>query len=136
MTDTIKNNSMVIQFTIKSVFLGLKTDKDGWKHNAYHVVLGIRGSNMDFTYRMGTGIKGEPCKIDVLYSIISDLYTYSEGMSFDNFCSEYGYDTDSKKAEQTYDQIIDQSKQFIGMINSPENSDISLDGLRELFEDY
>jgi hypothetical protein len=41
-----------------------------------------------------------PHAADVLYSIILD--SSAVGQSFRSWCSEYGYDTDSRKAEETY----------------------------------
>jgi hypothetical protein len=43
----------------------------------------------------------KPPKIeDVMYSLLADSYAASG--TFAEFCSEYGYDTDSRKALDTY----------------------------------
>ena len=39
------------------------------------------------------------------YSILSCLTKYDPGI-FENFCSEFGYDTDSKNAERTYNAVV------------------------------
>jgi hypothetical protein len=41
------------------------------------------------------------------YSILACLEKYDPG-TFENFCSECGYDTDSKKAETTYKAVLKQ----------------------------
>jgi len=35
------------------------------------------------------------------YDVLTSLTTYDPG-TFENFCADYGYDTDSRKAEKTY----------------------------------
>ena len=39
------------------------------------------------------------------YTILACMTKYDPG-DFENFCSEYGYDTDSKKAEKTYNAVL------------------------------
>lgn len=39
------------------------------------------------------------------YSLLAALTKYDPG-SFENFCGEYGYDTDSRKAENTYRAVV------------------------------
>lgn len=39
------------------------------------------------------------------YDVLACLTKYDPG-TFENFCSEYGYDTDSKKAEKTYKAVV------------------------------
>jgi hypothetical protein len=36
---------------------------------------------------------------DVLYSLLSDGSAYFDAQTFEDWCSDYGYDTDSRKAE-------------------------------------
>jgi hypothetical protein len=40
-------------------------------------------------------------KLPTAYDVLASLTKYDPG-TFDNFCGEFGYDTDSRKAEQTY----------------------------------
>ena len=39
------------------------------------------------------------------YDVLATITKYDPG-SFEYFCSEYGYDTDSRKAEQTYKAVL------------------------------
>ena len=41
------------------------------------------------------------------YSVLSCLTKYDPG-DFENFCADFGYDTDSKKAEKTYNAVFDE----------------------------
>jgi hypothetical protein len=46
-------------------------------------------------------IKG---KVPTAYDVLANLITTNPG-SFEDFCSEYGYDVDSRKAEKTYNNV-------------------------------
>lgn len=46
------------------------------------------------------------------YSILACLTTYDPG-TFEDFCSEFGYDTDSKRAEKTYNAVV---KEWVGVM--------------------
>jgi len=60
-------------------------------------------TNLDYVKEFCTLIKGtEPTAYDVLVSITK----YDPG-TFEDFCSEFEYDTDSKKAEKTYNAVKD-----------------------------
>lgn len=41
------------------------------------------------------------------YSVLACMTKYDPG-DFKNFCDDYGYDTDSKKAEKVYDAVFDE----------------------------
>lgn len=41
----------------------------------------------------------------VAYDILSCIQKYDPG-TFENFCSDYGYDNDSRRAEQTYHAVV------------------------------
>ena len=45
--------------------------------------------------------------VPTMYDILTCLTKYDPD-SFENFCSEYGYDTDSRKAEKTYNAVYDE----------------------------
>ena len=45
--------------------------------------------------------------VPTMYDILVCLTKYDPD-SFENFCSEYGYDTDSRKAEKTYNAVCDE----------------------------
>lgn len=44
-------------------------------------------------------------KIPTAYALLSCL-TKSDPCTFENFCSDFGYDTDSRNAEKTYKAVI------------------------------
>lgn len=45
--------------------------------------------------------------VPTMYDILTCLTKYDPD-SFENFCSEYGYDTMSDKAEKTYNAVYDE----------------------------
>lgn len=44
-------------------------------------------------------------RIPVAYDLLACITKYDPG-SFENFCGDYGYDTDSRKAEETYRAVV------------------------------
>lgn len=89
--------------------LGLR-EKDGWKHNAWVISLhrggdgnGPRMHVADITWKSGTGIKGKPNPAQVLARVCQECLETSE-CSFDEWCLNNGYDTDSRKAFAIYEQ--------------------------------
>ena len=104
------------QVRMKScVHLGERTeDTDGkpWIHDAYSVELICDGRTIVVPWRQGVGFrkkspinpyKGTPVppKVEaVLSSLLSDARAGS--LTFEDFCGEFGYDTDSREAMATY----------------------------------
>lgn len=52
----------------------------------------------------------EPTTYDILYCLQGDCR--AEGTSFMNWCSEFGYDNDSIKAQNIYSQCIDEARKL------------------------
>lgn len=83
-------------------------DADGWEHHAGTVTLRYVDAHdthhsISTPYKVGMGI--DPTTItaaDVLHSVASDAQYGRE--AFEDFCSELGYDTDSRKAYATWEQ--------------------------------
>lgn len=72
----------------------------------------------------------EPKLADVLHCLVMDSDVLNNS-GFEEWASNYGYATDSRKAEQTYRQCIDQSLQFKNLIGQS-----ALEQLQEVFQDY
>lgn len=71
-----------------------------------------------------------PSIVDVLYSLCSDSDVL-EYASFAEWCSDFGYDTDSRKAKDIYDQCLSIALNMRGTLG-----DSVLSELRESFQDY
>ncbi len=81
-----------------------------WTGDATHwtVTLRYRGRQMTTPYYMGSAYTGEPVTEGVLDCLLSDSSGYDSARDFADWCADYGYDTDSRKAERTYQQIARQ----------------------------
>lgn len=103
---------------------GTQRDDDGWEHNAYVVKLKWFSPFTErwaewpgIQYRMGMRLDGDPEAAEVLDSLVIHASSYENAASFENFCSEFGYDTDSRKAHALYMECGEQLKrlrEFIG----------------------
>lgn len=74
---------------------------------------------MTVPFYMGQGHNGkEPTADEVLYCLLSDAAGYeAEAGNFSGWCSQYGYDKDSRKAYATFQKVQSQTrrlKQFLG----------------------
>ncbi len=72
----------------------------------------------------------EPKLIDVMYCLVSDS-SVIDHPNFESWADDYGYDTDSREAEQTYRQCLDIALQLRSILGN----DV-LEELKELFQDY
>lgn len=77
-----------------------------------------QGTTMRLYYSKGVGHHGaEPTADEVLDCLASDTAGIDNSNGFNDWCSEYGYDTDSRRAEKTYRQCERQAerlKKFLG----------------------
>lgn len=89
----------------------------------WRVYFALGGRHFDTYYSMGPALSGPPDPVDVLSCVLEDVAGYENARSFEEWAGEYGYDTDSRRAEGIYRAIADQA-----------------DGLRhllgELFDEY
>ncbi|MEN6623994.1 MAG: hypothetical protein ABFD50_20915 [Smithella sp.] len=85
----------------------------GWKDaNHYKVILKCNGKQLTTYFSQGYGITGEPKPEDVLNALASDSSGVENARSFEDWASEYGYDTDSRKAEKIYKVCEKQAKKL------------------------
>lgn len=83
-------------------------DSDNMDH--WKCVLRKDRHSMTVYFSMGYGHHGnEPKVADVLDCLASDASGLINAGNFEDWASEYGYDTDSRKAEKTYKLIERQS---------------------------
>lgn len=77
----------------------------------------------------GNGIKRitPPKTLDVLYCLYNDSKV--DLMTFDEFCGDFGYDTDSRKAFETYNDCLDNARKFRRLNLDPQE-------LETTFENY
>lgn len=83
--------------------------------NHYTVTLKRARRRMTLSYSMGLGLSGGPDVDDVLNSLALDSHAADE--TFEDWASEYGFDTDSRNAERLYKTCQRQTeklKRFLG----------------------
>ena len=86
-----------------SVYVGRVTGD--WAGAAqYKVTLYMAGRQLTVPFYMGVAHTRGPSAADVLYCLASDAQ--AGDLSFEDFCSDFGYDSDSRKAEQTWKACV------------------------------
>lgn len=70
----------------------------------------------------------EPKALDVIHSLVTDADT---AQPFEDWCADFGYDTDSRKAEATWKECVD-----IALKLRTALGDEALRDLTEAFQDY
>lgn len=88
-------------------------DKD--RRDIYSITLKNKSGKYSFTFGQSTANTGtHPTSYSVLASI-----TKSDPGTFENFCSEFGYEQDSRNAEKTYKAVCKEWK-GVSKIFTPE----------------
>ena len=72
-----------------------------------------------------------PSREDAMYSLLSDGTPDFDALTFADWCADYGYDTDSREAEKTYNQCREHGAALRGAIGAT-----GIETLREVFQDY
>lgn len=92
-------------------------EQDDWQRNAngYRVTFTYDRRRSSFDFWQGGGISRDPESSDVMACLISDAHAGAQ--SFEEFCSEFGYDEDSRSAERTWkacQRVADQLERLFG----------------------
>jgi hypothetical protein len=103
----------------ESVMVDHNPNMDGSQNmDNYKVTLRRKGRQLTIPFSMGVALCREPSAEDVLDCLASDSSSYENyAGSFEDWCGEFGYDTDSRKAERTYNVCGTQAgklKRFLG----------------------
>ena len=79
---------------------------NGWEHHAYRVRLnrpdGTRTPTFDWMQGAALTESPEDQPDRILDNLISEAWSYMEARSFEEWAADFGYDTDSRKAEKAY----------------------------------
>lgn len=88
--------------TLTSTQVDAPVDSTDWDASASHwrCTLTYEGRRMSVQYHMGSAHKSSPELLGVLGCLFSDAS--SGDTDFSDFCSEFGYEEDSRKAEKTW----------------------------------
>jgi len=103
---------------IKVVRVDNNPNMEDWKDANHYKITLLNGKKQLTTYfSQGYGIKHEPTAEDILDCLASDAAGYENAHDFEDWARDYGYDTDSRKAERSHKAIGKQAaklKQFLG----------------------
>lgn len=112
--------SVVDQWTIT-----IKTN-NSYTIEIFNYFTGV-GCRKQFKYGVSKPVK--PSNSNVLHSLIWDASALNE--SFENWCDNLGYDSDSIHVFTTYQQCCKIGKQLLNVFTQKE-----IDNIRELLQDY
>lgn len=115
------NQNYIVSTITRVPFRTDINDKD-WgksaKHYAFRIYIteGDKYTTPDKTplrgyYSQGSGIKTNPKTVDVLNAVVMDSMGIN-GTSFELWCGDFGYETDSRKAYATYHACLKESQQL------------------------
>jgi hypothetical protein len=82
---------------------------DSQQMDHYKVTLRRPGKQMTLYFSHGQAVCHDPEVEDVLDCLASDSSSVENAKGFEDWAREFGYDTDSRKAEKTYDACQDQA---------------------------
>lgn len=85
-----------------------------WGPDARHFRCRIRCDKRSFGlyFTQGSAHTADPTISDVLYCLACDASGYDNYGNFEDWCGEYGYDPDSRKAERIYRAVKKQAEQL------------------------
>ena len=93
-------------------------DDDKESRDIYSCVLTRRSRR--YTFKFGQSISAsEKGEKPTAYDILSCLQKYDTG-DFENFCGDFGYDTDSRKAEKMYKAVRKEYEALAKMYSEDE----------------
>jgi hypothetical protein len=70
----------------------------------------------DIPFHMGPALKGGPQAADVLECLVSDASSIEGSGTFESWAEDFGMDPDSRTAEQTWRQILEQAHRLRGFL--------------------
>ena len=95
-----------IKLTVISEDYGRYFDDDTQSRNIFKLRLSRKGKSYTFKFGQSIAAGSTP---PTMYDVLACL-TKSDPGSFEDFCDEFGYDTDSRRAEKTYKAMVKEWK--------------------------
>jgi hypothetical protein len=87
-------------------------DDSGNMFNYECVIIKTGDGQLKTFFSKGKGLPDAPTVTEVLYCLASNAAGYENAQSFEDWCNEYGYSTDSRKAERTWLAVVDGAKKL------------------------
>ncbi len=142
--------------TAKAVHVGVKTEETKPEYGSrfktefdqFMVALTYKGNTVSMEFFKGEGLRKKrksnygtpflkaepvlPTVIEVMYSLLMDAD--SGDYSFEDFCGNFGYDEDSRKAEQTWRACQEQGRKLRTLLGS-EYSTALVQAMNEQYQE-
>ncbi|MBU1122379.1 MAG: hypothetical protein KKF54_06775 [Candidatus Omnitrophica bacterium] len=91
-------------------------DEDKETRDIYKITL--RNKNGSYTFKYGQSLANVGQKPNA-YDVLACLTKYDVG-SLEDFCGNFGYNTDSRKAEKTYRAVVKEYNNITRLFNTEE----------------
>jgi hypothetical protein len=109
---------------VKVVDLGMGRDDNGWEHLSWTLTVQSRRypdppTQYEFPYMQGTAHTKKPTLVDIMAALLADASCVA-GREFEEFCGDFGYDPDSRKAEALYNKIIENSAKLCKLFRTTD----------------
>lgn len=94
-----------------------KPSKEWPDMQAWRSTLAFEGRTYATDFHQGSAHKAPPTAADVLNCLLSDASSVENTGSFEEWCSDFGYNTDSRKAERAYkacEATVAPLREFLG----------------------
>lgn len=118
------------KFSVKFLDHAKYFDDDDTTRDIYEITIARNGRK--FVFKFGQSVvksgryKNKKYSEPTAYDVLACLTKYDPG-TFENFCGDFGYDTDSRKAFKTYKAVIREYKNLERLYSEAE-----LEQLREI----
>jgi hypothetical protein len=114
--------------------IGLRVNSDGWKNYLWRVTIARGAEAVHLDYHCGTGhakngVPTPPELSDVIFSLLTDWQGGRE--TFEDFCSAFGYDADSRKAFALWQACKKSGEKLAKLFSADE-----IEELEEAFRDF
>ncbi len=112
-----------VKFKAEFIMNGSYFDNDKTTRDIYRITL--KRGNMRRSFKFGQSVVDSDGKTPpTSYDVLACLEKYDVG-SFEDFCGEFGYDTDSRTAERTYKAVLKEYKMVCDLWTSDEIEELS-----------
>ncbi len=113
-------NKMAVKFSTSFIGYGLFFDDDKQSRDTFRVT--FKRASSRFSIKFGQSINdstGNGSKAPTQYDVLACIQKYDVG-SFEDFCGEFGYDEDSRKALKTYKAVCKEYEKVSKFFTSDE----------------
>lgn len=111
----MKDGNKNISLDTQSGYYSIKQYCRGWVRSGFD----WRTKPLELYFSQGSAHTEPPTLADVLDCLASDAAGYNQaGGQFEEWCSEYGYDSDSRKAEKTFRAVQQQARDLKALLGN------------------